>query len=131
MDELVRWLGEQLDHDEAVARAAGGPWRELSANWVVAVPADGTSKGDHRVAMVLVADERAHIVAHDPARVLREVNAKRQILKMADEATRQAESRDYLVNGPAKMMLTCLQPVLLHLATAYADRPGYREEWRP
>lgn len=72
-----------------------------------------------------------HAARHDPARVLREVDAKRQVLKMADEAAEQAKSPDYLVNGPAKMMLACLKPVVMRLAAVYSGNAGYRKEWRP
>ncbi|MFE6408175.1 DUF6221 family protein [Streptomyces sp. NPDC057837] len=142
MDELVRWLGEQLDEDERIVQEAlryvDADWQRDSGENVVQA-SGATAAGQQPVDVTADRWRRpmvdspavvAHVAEHDPARVLREIKAKRQILKMAEEATQQAESRDYLVNGPAKMMLVCLKPVLLHLATAYADRPGYRGEWR-
>jgi hypothetical protein len=61
-------------------------------------------------------DEYAeHIARWDPARVLAEVNAKRRIL---DEAVR-------LMSYDGEFQFLEL------LALPYADRPGYREEWRP
>ncbi|WP_414930766.1 DUF6221 family protein [Streptomyces sp. Je 1-369] len=32
---------------------------------------------------------------------------------------------------PARVALLVLEPVVNDLAEPYADRPGYREEWRP
>jgi hypothetical protein len=133
-DDLLRWLGEQLDEEERVARAAGGRWRELSGNWVTA------SDVDHRVAMVLAAAERAHIVAHDPARVLREIEAKRELLKehtvdgwtcstcaMPEDFDEDADgNREWSRRGQDFPCRT-----LRLAASVYADRPGYREDWRP
>ncbi|MFD9564369.1 DUF6221 family protein [Streptomyces sp. NPDC059994] len=69
-----------------------------------------------------------HIVRHDPARVLREVEAKRRLL---------AVHRPY-VDEPDQACLGCAGgimwrscPVWRALAAVYADRPGYRQEWRP
>jgi hypothetical protein len=117
VDDLVRWYGAQLDEDERIARGASAEWRELSGNWVVA-------DGNHRVAMVLVAEERAHIVRHDPARVLREIEAKRDLLRLAERAHDYHET---FMNGFA----SALEGTLRLFALAYAGRPGYREEWRP
>ncbi|MER5715748.1 DUF6221 family protein [Streptomyces sp. NPDC002132] len=130
MDELVRWLGVQLDEDERIARAAGGSWRELSGNWV-AVAAEPSPEPAHRVALVLVTEERAHIVRHDPARVLREVDAKRRILGEVVPEIDGMESRidgEWGAGDPTERESSRL---LRLLALPYADRPGYREEWRP
>lgn len=52
-----------------------------------------------------------HIALHDPARVLREVEAKRLLLALH----RGCDARCYVVKV---------------LALPYMDRPGYRDEWR-
>ena len=56
-----------------------------------------------------------HLARHDPARVLREVEAKRRIV------SRYAEN-------PAEPWP--LFP-LLEMAAVYVDHPDYREEWKP
>ncbi|MFG3276210.1 DUF6221 family protein [Streptomyces luteogriseus] len=133
MEDLVGWLRAQLDTDERIARAATlGPWVQSGIGdygWTVDFgrPGAGVETADTEQGLA----DADFIAAHNPTRVLREIDAKRQALRMAEQATEQAESRDYLVNGPAKMMLVCLKPVLRHLATVYADRSGYRKEWRP
>jgi hypothetical protein len=128
MDDLVRWLGEQLDEDERIARAVedrSAPW---DGQWV----ADGDSAArtynghvlfyghNYRLKPGLV----AHVVAHDPARVLREIEAKRDLLRLAERAHDYHET---FVSGFA----SALEGTLRLFALAYADRPGYREEWRP
>lgn len=65
-----------------------------------------------------------HIVRHDPARILREVEAKREIVRQADL---------YLCDsGPGCGYRTKHgHSVLRLLALPYDDHPDYREEWRP
>lgn len=64
----------------------------------------------------------AHIVRHDPARVLREVEAKRRLLAACAEYD----------DCPAGMSGSGLAyHVEELLALPYADHPDYRDEWRP
>ncbi|MGA4896730.1 DUF6221 family protein [Streptomyces griseoincarnatus] len=64
-----------------------------------------------------------HAARHDPARVLREVAAKRQIIE------RCTRVQGLLLDDFSAERL--VDDVLALLALAYAGRPGYREEWRP
>ncbi|GAB2731670.1 hypothetical protein GCM10027072_27960 [Streptomyces bullii] len=96
---------------------------------------------------MLVADERAHIVRHDPARVLREIDAKRQVVtgyvKAIETMEELALLRERMKASGQDTFMTemervsaihrrdVLNGVLRLLALPYADRPGYREEWRP
>jgi hypothetical protein len=119
MDELVVWLRAQLDEDERIAREAGGDdWRQRGH------PSETVAVYDSNGAPV-VYDEGApsdeqqeHIATHDPARVLREIDAKRRIIGR--------------INSHAAVMGwdEVHGDLLRSLALPYADRPGYREEWR-
>ncbi|MFJ5967913.1 DUF6221 family protein [Streptomyces sp. NPDC093060] len=144
MDDLARWLGEQLDEDERIARAAGHervaptPWHGESWNNAV-LDGDGLvdAKGDG-IAVVKGERVRDHLARHDPARVLREINAKRQIIAMwkaADEEAasdqRYAESYGSSPEGFPAGREDALEDVVRLLALPYADRPGYKEAWRP
>jgi hypothetical protein len=117
MKDLVDWLRAQLDEDERVARAAdAGRWLPEDKGITFEYRADDYHEGEAQAR--LVADSRAnqeHIAEWYPARVLAEVEAKRRIL---DDASAMVW-RDALGN------------FLRLLALPYADRPGYREEWRP
>jgi hypothetical protein len=132
MDDLVTWLREQIDEDEQVARRADhadpAPWctegHERDAR--VLTYTGGVfhgSSGDMRLAVA------EHIARHDPARVLREVKAKRRILDGIasrldeDEDDHRWEGADAETDGMASTVLRLL-------ALPYADRPGYRDEWR-
>jgi hypothetical protein len=73
-----------------------------------------------------------HIARHDPARVLREVAAKRAIMELADEATgldltvdndRRVEPRDE-ADEPYVGDL-----ILRQLAAVYSDHPDYNSKW--
>ncbi|MFF5795775.1 DUF6221 family protein [Streptomyces albogriseolus] len=120
MDELVRWLGAQLDEDERIARRAGDSFRQIGETGVIVA-----TEGDRaeECASANWAGVAAHIVTHDPARVLREVAAKRQIIE------RCTRVQGLLLDDFTAERLA--DDVLALLALPYADRPGYREEWRP
>lgn len=136
MDELVQWLGEQFDEDEQVARDAchGGP-----ANWTTdgsyPVSVAGLPRGADVFTEAVAFDEGSpseaqaeHIALHDPARVLREIDAKRRIAtQMASTLSCAAGDSEVDHYGA----LVDAEQTLRLLALPYADRPGYREEWRP
>jgi hypothetical protein len=125
VDDLVQWLGQQLDEDERTARGTGQP----STSWQN-VDMDGELRDDLNagtVAYVPRGETRAHIAAWDPARVLREINAKRQALAhyaRVCQLTKDGDEAYLLAEGVAAKQIQIM-------ATAYCYRPGYREEWRP
>lgn len=67
-----------------------------------------------------------YIVRHDPARVLREIEAKRAIVAEYERAHTRPKG-DVASAGA----LLALHGVVKHLAAVYADHPSYRVEWRP
>jgi hypothetical protein len=133
VSDLIEFIRAQLADDERVAREAGS--RALT--W----PATGTwylEGVEHNV----VGQEEAfchphnveHIARHDPARVLAEVDAKRRIL----DRHRPIElfSSMYctycgVLGGQRARDVNWPCPEILDAAAPYADRPGYRESWRP
>jgi hypothetical protein len=146
---LVEWLRARLDEDEQVARAAATDgheqwrlrnheadyWMITDATGEVVVYDEGTPTDS----------EAEHITRHDPARVLAEVEAKRELIDehaeyewaetIESEPVGQGLCRkcadwdnvDY--DGPPHEPYPC--DTLRLLALPYADAPGYREEWRP
>lgn len=127
MDDLVRWLGAQLDEDERIARAV----EDRSAPWDGQWMADGNSAVRTYNGHVLfyrhdsgplkpgLAD---HVAEWDPARVLREIDAKRRLV----EGLAGADPEAGYITGT----FTAVDALRL-LALPYADRPGFKEEWRP
>ncbi|MGW4603753.1 DUF6221 family protein [Streptomyces sp. NPDC004532] len=126
MDDLVQWLGKQLDEDAALAEAASpGPWHaNAESDEVLAVDGITVADGFALSGRQLRATTE-HIARHDPARVLRETDAKRQIIAEHDVCSRKlGESMDC-----QSLEFPCT--TLRLLAVPYADRPGYRDDWRP
>ncbi|MDK0520377.1 DUF6221 family protein [Streptomyces sp. ML-6] len=124
--DLVQFLRDRLDEDETLARNTGQwgmSWQNLTM--------DGELRDDANagtVAHIPHEATRAHIARHDPARVLREVDAKR---KLVDQ---YAEAADNDVDEPyeyAYGWANGLGVAARLLALPYADHPDYREEWRP
>lgn len=70
-----------------------------------------------------------HAAEHDPARVLREIDAKRRLIESVTrryEATKASSTATTLSASWA-----VLADTLRLLALPYSDRPGYRDDWRP
>jgi hypothetical protein len=136
MDDLVAWLRACIDEDERAALAANvkqndpdwwvSPVTAAPGNYTVRSRRDNrpiarvqTLDGDDIPAGILDGDAVAsHIARHDPARVLAEVKAKREIVRALED-----QLRDDDTDETANWMLATL-------AAIYADRPGYREEWK-
>lgn len=127
MDDLVEFLRARLDEDEQIARAA------TQGDWVWSREFVAPPGYHHRTVGPLEPGDAAFIVAHQPKRVLREIDAKRGIVARYEFACKEAaqpgiseEERETRVQvGGA------LQSCVLCLAAPYSDHPDYREEWRP
>jgi hypothetical protein len=73
-----------------------------------------------------------HVALHDPASVLADVAAKREILSAHDRVSGYRTDAACLscgVNDEYPAAWPC--DTVKILASAYRDRPGYREEWAP
>jgi hypothetical protein len=113
MDDLVAWLLAQIAEDGAAARACSDDALGDITTWV-----DYTS-GDEFARSV------AHFQRHTPARVLAECEAKRLLLQQF--ALRGDSVRATVVPATGGVW----DDLLRMLALPYADRPGYRNEWKP
>jgi len=135
---ITEFYAARLDETEAAAKAAWpGPWTYETetggfgpVGWV-RVPITQT-KGAFTGLTTFTplgttdADTCAHIALHDPARVLRQVEAGRKIL--AEHVPVRHQGR--------LMCATCLAactfwpcPTLLALAAVHRDHPDWREDW--
>lgn len=128
MDDLIAFLKAQLDEDEASARQAPGPtWEhrqirdEVGGEIVVFEDYIAVADPDRNTVVLSDVDDdvRPFVLRHDPARVLRDVEAKRRLLQRA-ESDLADDQWDEAAQETVKV-----------LALPYADREGYREEWRP
>jgi hypothetical protein len=123
MDALVQFLRDRLNEDEQAARRAGDTFRQIGETGVIVA-----TEGDRaeECASANWAGIAEHIVRHDPARVLREVAAKRELL---DDYERFVAERRRMMNGWDSYPEP--SPVLTAFAAVYADHPDYRDAWRP
>jgi hypothetical protein len=141
VDDLVQWLRAQLDEDERIARDVQQPDDFPWEAWhMVGEAADGTVRWGVRGAGVQPTHEdplnkarMEHIARHDPARVLRNIEAKRRIL---DEIVPQMNDMTDQIHaefgvGPMDPSTYESLGLLRLLALPYADREGYQESWRP
>ncbi len=132
MDDLIAFLLDRLDEAEAVAKAASpGPWRVNSTSYpesIYSAEDDDVVSGGRwgGEASIFDQDKDAFFIAYQhPARVLADVAAKRQIIKLHQPCVDEPECH---VCGPHGSSGACLTLCLLALPDA--GHPDYREEWR-
>jgi len=114
MDELTAFLRARLDEDEAAAKAAR--------------PAYFTCEC---LAVFSAAGDIAHVLRHDPARVLRDVEAKRAILKRYEHAV-SGELPEWTAGRELiSAAIAILFVAIRELTAVYSDHPDYRQEWKP
>ncbi|MFF5259485.1 DUF6221 family protein [Actinomadura viridis] len=127
MNDLVGFIEARLDEDERIARRCDGA--DECGRWT----ATGTVVDFCQVEMEGFHPAHAeHIARHDPARVLREVQAKRRVLARhclspaEGDPERPWDDRDDCQYDGDEW--PC--PDLLTLAMAYDWHPDYDEAWR-
>jgi len=129
---LAAFYRARLDDDEAAAKAAAS--ESDGAVWEFADYESGVSPvSPGSVTPVAVGAygfmdpaQGAHIARHDPARVLRDVEAGRALLADLQE-TEVCLDRGYteLTRGSQLTLLTQVR----QRAAVYSDHPDYRPEW--
>lgn len=124
---LAEWLSAQLDEDGQVALVATSCSEDGlydAREWRVAdreIVGDDGSDDPLDIARARNEDPGLldHIARWDPARVLAEVEAKRFLVEQLEIELDDSELAASAVR------------TLRLLALPYADRAGYREEWKP
>lgn len=145
---LIEFLEERLREDEATARAAANDAEGVAPGelgpWVV-----GADTGDHlnpttvfrpsswsghivHACNTEYAGHEAipvarHIAWNSPARVLREVAAKRELLDRY--ATSERSAAGTLANDSDVYYAEALEEAVRILAEVYSDHMDFREEW--
>lgn len=121
---ITEFLEARIAEDEAAARASfDEPWlgREDNGKWeVVGSRVDGDcyfsiGSSEEPPIYFLTEGQAEHIARHDPARVLAECAAKREIVSV------QAVSKVTAIPNPF---------ILRALASVYAEHQDYRQEWQ-
>ncbi|BDQ19744.1 DUF6221 family protein [Rhodococcus qingshengii] len=128
---IVEFLEARIAEDEAVARgvASDGEWTSGSTygmfvsiearSWTVV-----SGEWERR--------DANHIARHDPARVLREVAAKRAVITQSREANEYYAhmSGNGRIASMAAGNVNACAAMLKALASVYDDHPDFSEEWR-
>jgi Family of unknown function (DUF6221) len=130
MTDIAAFLNARLREDEAAAKAAApGPWHGHEAGSLRAVlPAKGIGPDTAVV---------EHIARHDPARVLREVAAKRAILEFYVEPPDGLPAGDSeVISGVAEAgssrpprLFSVIELIVLDLAAVWNDHADYDPAW--
>lgn len=125
MNDLVQFLNDRLAEDEAAATEAGSDeWSSDDAVWMLM-----DSKGEavvHNEGKP-TEEQAIHMARHDPARVLREVAAKRALLQRYASAARSAEVA--YANDSDVYFAEGLEQSIGIMAAAYSDHSEYDPEW--
>lgn len=156
MSDLVEWLTTILDEDERAARAVKplgsvGLMDGKSYPDTFGHSRDSRASEDGYPKTLSDAGAQAHFERHEPSAVLADVAAKRAIIALHDGSHSCTEliTGTYSDDWPEFMPWgkpgdhwqhpsnehmpdsdsPC--PTLCALASAYADRDGYRKDWRP
>ncbi|QDM57134.1 hypothetical protein SEA_WHACK_71 [Rhodococcus phage Whack] len=135
--DIVEFLRARLDEDEQVANTAIARLAEndpFTQEWRFGARMGGfgglINRAGTRTA-ISPTPESSHINRHGPARILREVAAKRLVIEAAIEAT----SLDMLLDSERRVGIRDenAEPlvgdiILEALASAYSDHPDYRKD---
>ena len=133
MDDLTAFITARLDEDEAAAKACNGPFPWKAADdeddsWIVKDAAGEALIYDEGTPSL---DEAKHIARHDPARVIREVTAKRAVLAWyADSVDASKLFKEKL--GTGTHMAAAAESylnVMRGYAAVWPDHPDYKQEW--
>ena len=137
--KIAGFLSGRLDEKEAIAQAAtAGPWHipEHDPLFYCVDSSDGSGRickfGDRSCGDDV--NNSLHIVRHDPARVLRDIAAKRVVLaeyaafrEVMDEQQAAGEQTGAGVSSGARL----LEHLIRVFAAVDCDHPDYDRRWRP
>lgn len=111
LSSITDFLDARISEDEAAAQKAADSPSQAGMHWG-RYYREVLGPGAVEVGTTVTSDYAAHIARHDPARVLAECAAKRELVEVwSDE------------HGG--------HHVLRALATIYKDHPDYDEKWTP
>lgn len=129
IEDVLARLTAGLDRDEAIARAAcPGPWSVDDENYVetmydkdkTAIISGGRWGGEAPV--FDCNDDAAHILRHDPARVLRQVEAIRLVIADYHDAREALNGlNDSQLGWEERARVNALESTLSALAGIYTD----------
>jgi len=146
VSDLIAFLNARLAEDEAAANAATpGPWAweptgDKDSSWAVGLVQDedgsdlsGRLEPGQGVVIDGVCEsinghipDADHIARHDPARALREVAFKRDMVR---RCAPHMNELDVYPNGLVSPRAVLSRQFLVGLAAVYSTHPDYRQQW--
>jgi hypothetical protein len=154
VSELVEFLRARLDEDEAVVEMSGPhpvawlTYRDTDGQMLYTTVASSAYEqvGNDPLWIVdgkEVASPAHYTVVYNPAKVRREIAAKRLVLEECEYWEERVEAGAVYEGKPANPVkqrsdeaqgvahrFEATQRVLMALGLAYADHPDFKEEWR-
>lgn len=130
--DLVAFIEARLAEDQAAAEAIDVPDWRAESSWMSELiePLPSQKRLYDGQFPLITAEDVAHIARHDPARVLRDVAAKRRTLGRHQRLPDPRVGYDLpSICGLCDSEWPC--PEVLDLAAPYADHPDYHTEWSP
>lgn len=142
-DDKIPFLRACLSEDEqlafdAVNERKGSEWRANGASVEVSggLPPDADAFDETVVFNEgsPTEEQAEHIAHHDPARVLREVHAKRARLALYENALQRwadlpREERATIAGEALRSKVTTLEVVIQGDLQSYIRHPGFKEHW--
>jgi Family of unknown function (DUF6221) len=130
MTDLVKFLRARLDERAAKAREAmrgsEGRWTQVDREREAGRIEDDRGEPVSYYEGAPTEDQADHMVANDPAYVLRDVESKRRIIERYErQAAKASES------AMEEDRAWTLEPVLWDLALSDANHRDYQQEWKP
>lgn len=136
MNDLIEFLRARIAEDEAVAQAveSGWRWRVVNETQSTDVYCADLADDDYADAGAFAEDlftaDAAHVARWDPARVLAECDAKRQLVELHAPISETSRFCGFCCDGyQASLPYPC--PNLRLLALPYAGHADYLDDWRP
>jgi hypothetical protein len=129
---ITEFIRARLAEEEQTAQAAAGAGVEVGVWTLSDATATQVRDGNgNRVGGHTWPHKGAHIALHDPARVLREIAARRAVLDMALTEQEAGDRYGAGFNEASEGWHDAQEHVLKQLASVYADHPDYDQEWAP
>lgn len=137
-DDLVAFIEARLRDDQEAAEAIDVPdWRSESS-WMSELinPLPSQRRAYDGQFPLITAEDVEHIARHDPARVLREVQAKRRLLDAIFRYEAKIDGEWGCCHSAEEIRAGACSEVdeveaLTLLAQPYSDHPDFRPEWSP
>lgn len=133
---MIAFLRMRLDAAGSAAEAAQlrfpGPWDQaIAPDSPLPSAVSLYDSRDESVGVIRGSYAAAHIVLNDPARVLRDIEAKRAVIARYERAAALPASVASFTCGQDDGYAQACLDAIRDAAAVWAGHPDYRQEWKP